>query len=158
MSAQWYLNRKDHGQFGPYDDAQLRELAQSNRIAPEDLVWRDGMAEWKPAREVPEVGLPPTPPATPGGLFTGFQPHTSIQSSEKLAAGLCAPLVGTFGIHKFVMGYTSAGITMLLITVLTCGVGALPMSIIALVEGIIYLTKSDEEYKRIYVDGHRPWF
>jgi hypothetical protein len=32
------------------------------------------------------------------------------------------------------------------------------MHIIGLIEGIIYLTKSDEEFVRIYVDGRKEWF
>jgi len=47
---------------------------------------------------------------------------------------------------------------MLLLTILTCGWGAIPMYIIGLVEGIIYLTKSDEEFVRTYVDSKKGWF
>ncbi len=32
------------------------------------------------------------------------------------------------------------------------------VGIIALVEGIIYLTKSDEEFEATYVEGHKGWF
>jgi hypothetical protein len=47
---------------------------------------------------------------------------------------------------------------MLLVSVLTCFIGAIPMSIIGLIEGIIYLTKSDEEFHRMYVVGRKGWF
>ena len=41
------------------------------------------------------------------------------------------------------------------------GIGFLMVSaigVIALIEGIIYLTKSDEEFERIYVAGQKYWF
>jgi hypothetical protein len=47
---------------------------------------------------------------------------------------------------------------MLLVTVLTCGIGWWVMHVIGLIEGIIYLCKSDEEFVRVYVDGRKEWF
>ena len=42
--------------------------------------------------------------------------------------------------------------------ILTCGIGASVVGIIGLVEGILYLTKSDEDFVKIYIDGNKPWF
>jgi len=51
---------------------------------------------------------------------------------------------------------------MLLVTIVggicTCGIAAGVMHIIGLIEGIIYLCKSDEEFVRTYVDGRKEWF
>ena len=47
---------------------------------------------------------------------------------------------------------------MLLVSLLTCGFGAAPMSVIGIIEGIIYLTKSDEEFYQTYVVGKKGWF
>jgi len=79
-------------------------------------------------------------------------------SGKKVPAGILAILLGGLGIHKFYLGYTNAGLIMLLVSVLTCGVGASVMGVIGLVEGIIYLTKSDEEFDQIYVEGKKEWF
>jgi TM2 domain-containing membrane protein YozV len=67
-------------------------------------------------------------------------------------------LLGALGIHKFILGYTGAGLIMLLVTVLTCFLAYPVMHLIGLIEGIIYLTKSDQEFVRNYVDGRREWF
>lgn len=83
---------------------------------------------------------------------------TSSSNSKKIAAGICGILLGAFGIHKFILGYTTEGLIMLLVTVLTCGFGGLVMGIIGLIEGIIYLTKTDAEFDSIYVDGKKGWF
>ncbi len=96
-----------------------------------------------------------------GGAYSpgAVQPSAGQPSSGKrLAAGLCGILIGALGIHKFVLGYTTAGLIMLLVSILTCGIGAIPMGIIGLIEGIIYLTKSEEEFDRIYVYGEKTWF
>ncbi len=63
-------------------------------------------------------------------------------------------MLGGFGIHKFILGYTKEGIIQIIITVVSCGFG----SIIGLIEGIIYLTKSDEEFVATYVTGKKGWF
>lgn len=79
-------------------------------------------------------------------------------AEKKIAAGICGILLGAFGIHKFILGYTKEGIIMLLVTVLTLGILGFVMGIIGLIEGIIYLTKSDEDFVRIYVQGRKGWF
>ncbi|HYX15671.1 MAG TPA: NINE protein [Nostoc sp.] len=53
-------------------------------------------------------------------------------------------MLGTLGIHKFILGYTKEGIIMLFITLFTAGYGAFIIAIISIIEGIIYLTKRIE--------------
>ncbi|MFA6959563.1 MAG: TM2 domain-containing protein [Opitutaceae bacterium] len=79
-------------------------------------------------------------------------------ADKKIAAGICGILLGGLGIHKFILGYTTAGIIMLLVSVLTLGFGYFVMGIIGLIEGILYLTKSDEEFVATYVTGKKAWF
>ena len=81
----------------------------------------------------------------------------SNQADKKIAAGICGILLGAFGIHKFILGYTTEGIIMLVATVATCGFGAMVTSIIGLAEGIIYLTKTDEEFVNTYVLNKKGW-
>ena len=79
-------------------------------------------------------------------------------AENKVLVGILAIFLGSIGVHKFILGYKKEGIIMLLVTLLTFGVGASVMYIIALIEGIIYLTKSDEEYKETYITNQKPWF
>ncbi|MGB3495732.1 MAG: NINE protein [Elainellaceae cyanobacterium] len=87
--------------------------------------------------------------------MTGSSP---AGADKKIAAGICGILLGYFGVHKFILGYTQEGVIMLLVTLLTCGVGAAVTSIIGLVEGIIYLTKTDDEFVSTYITGKKGWF
>jgi TM2 domain-containing membrane protein YozV len=80
------------------------------------------------------------------------------KSDKKIIAGVLGILLGALGIHKFVLGYTTEGLVMLLVTVLTCGFGGAVMGIIGLIEGIIYLTKTDEEFDATYVQNKKGWF
>jgi len=77
---------------------------------------------------------------------------------EKVPAALLAIFLGGLGIHKFYMGYKNEGIIMLAVTVLTFFVGGFFMGIIGLIEGIIYISMHDEQFRREYVAGHKPWF
>lgn len=83
-------------------------------------------------------------------------------ADKKIPAAICAILLGGLGIHKFILGYKNEGIIMLCITliggVVTCGAAAGVTGIIGLVEGIIYLTKSDEEFVKTYIENKKGWF
>lgn len=83
-------------------------------------------------------------------------------ANKKMAAGICGILLGGFGVHKFILGYNTEGIIMLAAWVigmfLTCGIASIAVGIVGLIEGIIYLTKSDEEFVRTYVQNKKGWF
>lgn len=82
-------------------------------------------------------------------------PQPVQEDNKKLAAGLLAILLGAFGIHKFLLGYTTEGIIWLVISLLTCGSVT---TILGLIEGIIYLIKSDEEFYQTYQVNKKGWF
>ena len=88
--------------------------------------------------------------------------ETFTDSNKKIVAGVIAIFLGGLGIHKFVLGYTKEGLIILMITiilgVLTCGVAGWLMSVLGLIEGIVYLTKTDEEFYNTYQAGKKPWF
>ena len=64
-------------------------------------------------------------------------------SKSKLTAGLLGIFLGVFGVHNFYLGYTGKAVAQLVITVATCGAGAIVSSIWGLVEGIMILTGSN---------------
>jgi TM2 domain-containing membrane protein YozV len=75
-------------------------------------------------------------------------------AEKKIVAGLLGIFLGGLAVHKFYLGYTKTAIIQVVISLVTCGAG----SILGLIEGIIYLTKSDEEFVATYVNGKREWF
>ncbi|QOV92349.1 hypothetical protein IPV69_05965 [Humisphaera borealis] len=88
--------------------------------------------------------------------------------TNRLSAGICGILFGGLGIHKFLAGFPGAGVTMLLVSVggvacmfCTFGVSLFAtwaMGLIGLIEGILYLAKSDEQFYYDYVLEKRSWF
>jgi TM2 domain-containing membrane protein YozV len=97
------------------------------------------------------TGYQPMQSVNPGGPLTDWK---AMGADKKIVAGILGILVGGLGVHKFILGYTTEGLIQIAITVVTCGVG----SIIGLVEGIIYLTKSDEDFVRTYIQNKKGWF
>jgi TM2 domain-containing membrane protein YozV len=79
-------------------------------------------------------------------------------ADKKIPAGICGILLGALGVHKFILGYNKEGIIMLVVTVVTCGFAGFIMGIVGLVEGILYLTKTDEEFVATYITSQKPWF
>ncbi|MCP9926710.1 TM2 domain-containing protein [Cyanobium sp. CH-040] len=83
-------------------------------------------------------------------------------SNKKLAAGLTGIFLGAFGVHKFILGYTKPAIIMLVVSLagglVTCGVASFVMGVIGLIEGIIYLTKTNAEFETTYLDAEKSWF
>ena len=80
--------------------------------------------------------------------------NASYKSEKKLAAGLLGILLGTFGANKFFLGYTQQGIIQIVINICTCGIA----TVIPLIEGIIYLTMSDEQFDQTYIQNRKEWF
>ncbi len=91
-----------------------------------------------------------------------LQGELSIGENRKLIAGLLGILLGWLGIHKFYLGYNTEGITMLVVSIagyfLTCGIATSVMAVIGLIEGIMYLVKSDQEFEQTYIINKKGWF
>lgn len=84
--------------------------------------------------------------------------HLIEVSNRKLAAGMSAIFLGGFGVHKFILKFNQAGVIMLAVSLLTCGVGFFVMGVIGVIEGILYLSKTPQEFEAIYLNGRRQWF
>jgi TM2 domain-containing membrane protein YozV len=82
---------------------------------------------------------------------------SSPDASKKVSAGVCGILLGALGVHKFILGYTTEGTIMLLVSLLTCGIGATVMAIIGLIEGISYLSKTDADFVNTYITNKKGW-
>jgi TM2 domain-containing membrane protein YozV len=151
---------KDGQQYGPVTAEQLRGWIGENRANAQTLAQADGNQDWKPLGSFTEFTADLKPPVSASAppTITPPPPAADPRASNKIPAGICGILLGSLGVHKFILGYTGAGLVMLLVTVLTCGLASPVMHVIGLIEGIIYLCKPDEEFVRVYVDGRKEWF
>jgi len=78
-------------------------------------------------------------------------------AEKKMVAGILGILLGSLGVHKFYLGMNKEGLIMLLVSILSCGFVAPIMGIIGLIEGIMYLTKTDEDFVNTYIIGKKGW-
>jgi TM2 domain-containing membrane protein YozV len=80
------------------------------------------------------------------------------KESKRIVAAVLAIVLPGLGVHKFVLGMTTPGLIYLL-TLLFCGAFGGITCVLSVIEGIVYLTKSDEEFIKNY-QGENPkqWF
>lgn len=126
-------------------------------------------ASGTPQNPPPPPPAPPVPPPYGGqSPYGGQQPPYGGQqppyggstvpgAEKKMAAGICGILLGCLGVHKFILGYNTEGIIMLAVSLLTCGFGATIMAIVGIIEGVIYLTKTDQQFVQEYVVNKKGW-
>ncbi len=86
----------------------------------------------------------------------------TAKEKGKVPAGILALCLGGLGAHKFYLGYTGEAVFMLCISIvagaLTMGMAYVLMAIIGVVEGVIYLTKSDHDFAATYIQNKKTWF
>ena len=80
--------------------------------------------------------------------------NRNYRSEKKLAAGLLGIFAGFVGANKFYLGYINQGLIQIVLNVCTCGAA----SVIPFIEGIIYLTMSDEQFDQTYIQNKKGWF
>jgi TM2 domain-containing membrane protein YozV len=122
----------DGQQYGPATAAQIKEWIAAGRANGQTLGQVEGSIEWKPLSSFPEFA-----DVTPGSSSPPVLAATDLRKS-KLVAGLLGILVGWAGVHRFYLGYIAIGVAQILVTFITCGMGA----IWGLIEGILILVGS----------------
>lgn len=115
---------------------------------------------------------PPPPPPAPArapepspvdnvvsSVTDAFSPD---KPKDRTVAGILAILLGGLGIHKFYLGQTTPGLIMLVASVglsaISFGLLSWVLPTMGIVEGILYLTKSDAEFQQMYVVEKKAWF
>jgi len=123
---QWHYTQYGQQQ-APVEQEQLLRLLAAAQVGRLDLVWTEGMANWLPAGQVPELSphlpaaAPPAyayPPAQPlgyqpaPGQYINYYPPAPSSSYASLATaamvlGCCSFLVGTFltGLAALICGW-----------------------------------------------------
>lgn len=85
---QWYYS-KNAAQLGPVSLDELRSKLASGEISGTDMVWREGLADWKPASEMAELSVSPAavaPAPVSGGVMNSpYRPPTAAPA--RMAAG-----------------------------------------------------------------------
>ncbi|AFZ02561.1 TM2 domain-containing protein [Calothrix sp. PCC 6303] len=87
---------------------------------------------------------------------------TPSHATKQLLSGYTGIIFGGFGIHKFVLGYSPEGSIMMIVSVLgiffAYGIPFLIMQLVGLIEGMVYLNKSHEDFVDTYFVKRQGWF
>lgn len=70
--------------------------------------------------------------------------QSNAEDLDRMTAAILAIVLGGLGAHKFYLGETTTGVIYL------CFVWTLVPIVLGVIEGIIYLTTSDEDFRRKY--------
>lgn len=116
-----------------------------------------------------DPGQTQNPYANQGNFQQPYQsppPYLQDANGKKILAGVLAIVLGHLGIHKFVLGYNNEGIIMLVLGLLGYVTACLiigyfillAVGVIGLIEGIIYLTRTDQDFFNTYIKNRKPWF
>lgn len=93
----WYY-AKDGERVGPITEAALEDRVREGVVTPDTLVWREGMAEWRPWRDVSKAaGSVPPPPGVTGLANTcaecarQFGPEDLVEVMGGKVCAACKP-------------------------------------------------------------------
>ena len=132
---------------------------QSYYVAPTAYQQSQQNQQYQPY-QVPNQ--PSTCQQVPPTTYAVVPPQAAPIPKDHIVAGLLAIFLGCLGIHKFYLGYNTAGIIMLCVSIiggiLTLTFATFAMGLIGLIEGIIYLSKSQYAFEQIYVLHKKEWF
>jgi TM2 domain-containing membrane protein YozV len=132
----WYYEQNGN-RIGPVDEATMRSLIADRTISIDTLVWTNGMANWTPLQQTQLAAGLPVPPPMPG--IPPASPNQASpqavnpQAKDRVVYVLLAVFLG-MGIHNFYAGYNNRALIQLLVTLLTCFIGGIPMWIWGIVE------------------------
>ena len=116
----------DGQEYGPVDADQVRRWLVEGRASRDSLVRHEDNGGWRALALYPELAAASVPPPV-GRVVPG--------QKSKVAAGLLGIFLGGWGIHRFYLGFIGIGIAQIIVTILTCGIGALW----GFIEGIMIL-------------------
>ncbi|MDE6410478.1 MAG: DUF4339 domain-containing protein [Muribaculaceae bacterium] len=134
---QYYINLNGQS-IGPMNEEQMMAYP----VGPDTQVSRDGGA-WQPLYTYPEL-------MQRLQMRGANQPmNQSEVTSKKTLCGILAILVGTLGVQYFVINKVAAGFITILLSIVTCGL----WGVVTLVQGILMLCMSDDEFKRKYLES-----
>ncbi len=120
-------------QLGPFTESEVREKIATGLIGPDDLAWREGMADWQPVRTVfhDSAASPPPPPFGQNhpADFSPFRPaHTAPAAPEEFMLAGRGTRLGAVLLDGLVnLVATGPGLVWLVLTLVALsGQGALP--------------------------------
>lgn len=112
----------DKKEYGSITIEQMRQWISEGRVNAQTLAQAEGSTEWKPLGTFAEFVAAMPPPVVTS--YPSTVPAMDNRKS-KLVAALLGIFLGAWGVHRFYLGYTTIGVIQIVVTICTCGIGAL---------------------------------
>lgn len=87
-----------------------------------------------------------------GTTMPESRPAPAAPEKDRIVAGILAILLGCLGIQYFYCGKNSAGVICILISLLSCGIGAAVLELLTIIQGVLMLTGTQEAFMEKYVN------
>jgi GYF domain 2/Interferon-induced transmembrane protein len=79
----WYYSQNNQ-QLGPIAEEQLKSMLRGSSLTGSTLVWKEGMSDWKPVTEVPELAISLTASApTVGPISSSYNQQANPYSAPQ---------------------------------------------------------------------------
>ena len=89
----WYYSQNNQ-QLGPVTEEELKSKARSGQLARTTLIWKEGMSDWKPLIDVPEISLAlhapvamPPPVSAAANVYVSPQPYAGQNFTTTINSG-----------------------------------------------------------------------
>lgn len=104
--ADWFYG-KDNAQHGPVSDLEIRNLISTDQITPDTMIWREGMSDWLPLKDVQDFQPAQTPIQhnTDTGTSSG-NPYARPRTQAGITSQAATPTDG-LSIASLVLGIIS---------------------------------------------------
>lgn len=136
-SASWYFSKNDV-QSGPVTFEQLQAQASPGKLGPDDLVWKEGMEEWTPARTIPGLLFSAKPKGNADSDTTGKSDRSNGTLLRTLKDSQPWVRFITFTVFLLFAIFTVSGMFLIIIGFLVNWVGSIALGILTLLYAIVF--------------------
>ncbi|BCU77689.1 GYF domain-containing protein [Luteolibacter sp. LG18] len=94
--AQWHYGENGQ-QHGPVDDDGIRQAIASGQVHAQTMVWREGMPNWLPLAQVPELAYPAAPMGYQQTPYPYAMPYGVVPTAPTSGLAIASMVCGIVG-------------------------------------------------------------
>ncbi len=142
--TEWYYSKMDLQQ-GPVPETELLAKIRRGEIGGANLVWKDGMADWQPLSQIPEL-MPHTPGVSPGEIHPTVAESGNPPAIPGAGGNVPLPQPPAFRGHYAAQDIPSYLVPSIIALVLSCVsifIVCLPIGLPFAIVAVVFATRVD---------------